>query len=98
MTESDYLAEVYGLCKEAGVSCHHCNDSRRCKGGKGWLDLTLVGTKGVLFREVKTINDRVKPEQTAMIWLLKAAGASAKVWTEADLIMGVVAQEIAGIS
>lgn len=98
LTEADYLAEVYSLCEKAPCLYHHCGVSYRCAGHRGFPDLIIIGYRGVLFREVKTVNDRPTPDQTAMMWLLKAAGMDAEVWTESDLASGKVAREIAGIS
>lgn len=98
LRESDYLAQVYGLCEKAPCSYHHCGVPYRCTGHNGFPDLMIIGSHGVLFREVKTVNDRPSPDQTAMLWLLKAAGQDAGIWTETDLTSGIVAREIAGIS
>jgi hypothetical protein len=98
VTESDYLADVYEICKDAGVSVHHCNDSRHCHGA-GFPDLLLIGVRGILFREVKaSATDRPRPEQTAILWLLRAAGQDAEVWNATDLLTGRVADEIARIA
>jgi len=96
--QAEYLADVYDIVHDAGVWIHHCNDSRYCR-GKGFTDLVIVGLRGVLWREVKASpNDRPTPEQTALIWLLKAAGEDARVWTVIDLVTGKVADEIAEIA
>jgi hypothetical protein len=94
LTESEFLAEVYKLADAEGVFVHHCGIAWRCH-GDGWPDLVLVGTRGVLYREVKASpDDRMRPEQTALLWLLRAAGQDAEVWTEKDLASGTVAWEI----
>ena len=96
--EHDYLSEVYRLCRGFDVYVHHCNAAMRCH-GKGWLDLILVGMHGILFREVKSSPvDAVRPEQTSLIYRLKASGQDAGVWRPEDLHSGAVAQQIAGIS
>lgn len=98
MTEREYLAEVYELAAKAPVSVHHCNDSRYCH-GTGFPDLVLIGARGVLWREVKASpGDRATPEQTALLWLLRATGQDARLWTERDLATGKVAEEIASIT
>jgi hypothetical protein len=98
MTEAEYLAEVYQLCHTHGVYVHHCRHAYSCEGA-GFPDLVLIGVHGVLWREVKAShNDRMKPEQTGLIWLLRSAGQDAAVWTAADLQSGKVAKELASIA
>lgn len=98
MTEADYLADVYDICTDAGATVHHCGDSRSCT-GKGFPDLIIIGAHGVLYREVKASpNDRPTPEQTALIWLLRASGQDARFWTATDLLTGVVAEEVARVA
>lgn len=98
MKEADYLTEVYRICKDAGVSYHHCKDSRSCE-GKGLPDLTIVGTRGVLWREVKS-DEYARPtsEQTAWLWVLISAGQDARIWGPTDLLCGMVAFEISQIA
>lgn len=99
MRELDYLTAVYTIASDAAVRVHHCCVSWRCEGENGFPDLVLVGIHGVLFREIKaSYSDRPSPEQTAWLWLLKAAGADADVWNSEDLLCGRVADEIAKIA
>ena len=98
MTEAEYLGQVYDICKDAGAKAHHCGDGRACCGA-GFPDLVIMGVHGILYREVKASpNDRKSPEQTAVLWLLKASGADAAVWTSEDLLTGKVAEEIRRIA
>lgn len=96
--ELAFLRTVYTLCIREKVFVHHCNDARRCV-GNGWPDLVLIGQHGLLFRECKVSPvDRLRPEQVSVLYLLKANGQDAKVWTSADLKSGAVASEIEAIS
>jgi hypothetical protein len=98
LTEAEYLGQVYELAGKAGVLVHHCEDSRRCH-GKGFPDLVLIGAHGLLLREVKASpGDRPRPEQTGLLWLLKASGQDARIWNYDDLKSGTVAYEIGRIS
>lgn len=96
--EHVFLAQVYKLCRGFNVYAHHCNDATRCH-GKGWPDLVLVGKHGALFREVKNSPvDTLRPEQTTVLYLLRASGLDAAVWRPEDLHSGAVAKQIAEIS
>jgi hypothetical protein len=95
--EAEYLTEVYKLCDQYTVLYHHC-PGLHCT-GKGLPDLILAGPRGVIFREVKTTwPEKPTPEQTTWLYTLRAAGISAKVWTESDLLAGNVEYEIRKIS
>jgi hypothetical protein len=96
--ESEYLSQVYAICHDARVLFHHC---RRGAPGSidGFPDLVLVGTRGVLFREIKaSFGDDPSRGQTNWIWQLRAAGQDAGIWTVTDLLTGIVADEIALIA
>lgn len=98
MREGEALSRVADLCAGfATVSLHHCHDGRRCK-GPGLPDLIIAGPNGLLWREFKTRNDHVRPEQIAWLWTLKASGQDADIWTEAELMNGTAAREIAAVS
>ncbi|MFY1595430.1 hypothetical protein [Micromonospora sp. WMMD737] len=65
--------------------------------GAGWLDLTLAGPGGVLFRELKSTTGVIEPEQQMWMDILTAAGADVGVWRPGDLLSGRVARELAAI-
>jgi hypothetical protein len=97
--EADYLAKVYDLCDHSGIKYHHCNDSRKCTATPGMPDLILVGPRRIIFREIKaSLNDRVRAEQSEWLWMLKAAGQDARVWTSEDLLYGRVAHELSELA
>lgn len=97
MTEDAYLSEVYRIADDADVFVHHCNDPRRCH-GTGFLDLVLIGSRGVIWREVKAgYGHSTTPSQTSILYRLRGSGHDARVWKTADLLGGIVADEIARI-
>ncbi len=52
--------------------------------GKGYPDLTIVGARGVIWRENKGAHEVVKPEQQRWLdWLLEA-GCDAAIWRPVD--------------
>lgn len=95
MTEAQLQAAVTDLCKLLGVHYYHPYDSRRSV--PGWPDLTLCGTKGLIFRELKTATGRLTSAQTEWGMRLRQAGQSWHVWRPEDLRSGRVQRELAAI-
>jgi len=52
---------------------HHCTDSRKCRGQRGFPDLVIIGPKGVIFAELKSADGDTSPEQDLFGWTLEAA-------------------------
>ncbi len=94
MTERQLLDAVRDACRWSALLCYHPFDSRRS--APGYPDLTVVGPRGVLFRELKSDRGRLTPEQRTWLDRLTAAGADAAVWRPADW-PGRVLAELAGI-
>lgn len=69
---------------------HYCPDSRRCDGDRGIPDLLCIGHFHAAFIEVKTANDRLRPDQTTWMHALKAAGQLHYVVGPEALANGVV--------
>lgn len=65
--------------------------------GKGWLDLTIVGPGGVLFRELKSATGSTTPEQRQWIAWLTEAGQDAAVWKPRDWYSGRIVAELEAI-
>lgn len=84
MTEAELQAEVIRLAAEHGVLVFHSTDSRRDI-GRGFPDLVLVGSRNVMFVELKTTVGHTTPEQTTWRWKLLAAGAYWALWRPKDL-------------
>lgn len=88
-------AQVRTIVKGLGLLAYHTKDSRRS--AKGYPDWTIVGKRGVLFRELKTQRGKVTREQQAWLDALSAAGQDACVWRPEDLLSGRMARELATI-
>ena len=89
-------AHVRRLLRDLNLRGYHTHDSRRSHGG--YPDWTIVGTGGVLFRELKTQRGKVSPEQQQWLAALTAARQDADVWRPEDLLSGRIARELAAIS
>lgn len=98
MTERDLQAWVIVLARLLGWRVAHFRPARTAHGwrtpvagdGAGFPDLVLVRGERMLFRELKTERGKLRPEQEAWLSALRAAGADAGVWTEADWRCGVI--------
>ena len=89
-------AHVRRLLRDLNLRGYHTHDSRRSHGG--YPDWTIVGTGGVLFRELKTQRGKVSPGQQQWLAALTAARQDADVWRPEDLLSGRIARELAAIS
>ena len=94
MTEAQLLAVVRDACRWSALLCYHTFDSRRSE--RGFPDLCIVGSHGVIFRELKTDRGRLTPDQRDWLDRLAEAGADVAVWRPADW-PGRVLTELAGI-
>jgi hypothetical protein len=95
MTEAQLQSAVLDLCKLLGVHYYHPYDSRRSV--PGWPDLVLCGTRGLIFRELKSQTGKPAPEQTAWFARLLTAGQDISVWRPEDLRSGRIHRELTAI-
>jgi hypothetical protein len=93
MVEDQLMENIRGLVKLLRLYAFHVHDARKCW-GPGYPDLTICGPCGVIFRECKTEHGTVRPEQTAWIYALKAAGQNADVWRPRDWFSGKIEREL----
>ncbi|NIL62728.1 hypothetical protein [Salinispora arenicola] len=107
MSEDQLLRSIIDVCRKMGtVHTAHFRPGLTQSGnwrtavsgdGKGWLDLTIVGPAGVLFRELKSATGSTTPEQRQWIGWLTEAGQDAAVWRPRDWYSGRIAAELAAI-
>lgn len=86
-----------------GVSpkCPNCGATRKRANGRyrrGYPDWTILGPRGLLFRELKR-QDK-KPDLYQQAWLegLRSRGCDADVWRPEDLHSGRIARELGAIA
>ncbi|MEU3455621.1 hypothetical protein ABZ671_18770 [Micromonospora sp. NPDC006766] len=104
MSEDDLLKVILSLCQTMHLRTAHFRPARTEKGwrtpvqgdGKGWLDLVIVGSE-VLYRETKSTNGRVEPDQQVWMDALAAAGQNVGVWRPIDLLNGTIGRELNAI-
>ena len=96
MSEAELEEHVRAICKDLGVIRIHVRNSRGTT--PGVPDDILIGPRGILWRELKTMRGKVTPAQQEIGRALVAAGQDYGVWRPSLLLTGVIAHELAGIS
>lgn len=81
-SEAEFLSKVRKLCFFYGLACYHTYRSDRSE--PGYPDLTIVGARGVMFRELKVESGRVTPMQKYWLDAMRSAGLDADVWKPSD--------------
>lgn len=64
---------VEDLCDKLGLLWHHDVDGRLSRGTKGFPDLVIAGSRGLVFAELKSEDDDTTAEQDAWGWTLTRA-------------------------
>lgn len=93
VTETELLALVTAACSRRGLLWHHCDDSRRCIGRKGFLDLVIIGRR-LMVAELKGPDGETSPDQDLWIWHYHQAGIGFAVWDPADWESGAIADAL----
>ena len=96
MTEAELEEHVRDACKKLGVLRIHIYHARGTT--PGVPDDILIGPRGVLWRELKTMTGHVSPAQRAMGQALLAAGQDFAVWRPVDWVSGEIARQLLVIS
>jgi hypothetical protein len=97
VNHAEFQGEIVGLVLRElpGVHCHYCY-SRRSQ--PGFPDLVIIGSRGVLWRELKVPPDTLRSGQVKLGYRLQASGQDWGVWIPADLRSRLIYREIERIS
>jgi len=87
---------VLELCRWRGLLAYHTRDSRGSD--PGFPDLVVTGSRGVLFRELKSDTGKLSKAQGVWRDGLVEAGADWGVWTPADWESGRIVTELRAIA
>ena len=93
-TEAEFQQKVTELARSMGIIALHIPGNVRMKDWRGWPDLTLIGTHRIMFRELKTYENRVAGRQAFMKNRMLGAGADWGLWTVPDLESGQIELEL----
>lgn len=101
--EDQFLTAVIHLCRLRHLFVAHFRPAMSQTGrwvtavqgdGKGYPDLTIVGPGGQMWRELKSPEGRLSPEQLEWLSRLEQSGADVGVWRPADLTDGRIDAEL----
>lgn len=84
MSEAELQKAILELTRWLGLLAFHSGDSRR-DSCAGFPDLVISGSRGVIWREIKTEKGRLRPEQMDWISRLTQGGADVAIWRPSDL-------------
>lgn len=99
MNEAQLLGEVLDEAQLLGIFAHHCGDSRRCTGTPGFPDLVLLGTRGVIFAELKGPATRMTLPQIQMEFRLRLVdGQRYELWRPGDWQTGRIRKQLREIA
>jgi hypothetical protein len=93
MTHKDLEDLVDHICRQLGLLCLQIPEPWRC-GVRGWPDRVIVGPRGILFRELKTMSDVLSVDQVRVGERITAAGGDWAVWTPADATCGLIGRTL----
>jgi hypothetical protein len=103
MDERELDTAIRKEAKRLGIRYFRFDEKRRI--GRGWPDLTLIGSGGALFRELKTryadlSGDPwdVTSDQLAVGRAMRAAGLDWDIWRPVDLHTRRVHRELEAIA
>lgn len=88
MTEQELQDLVIMACRRMGLLYYHTHDSRRSE--PGFPDLVIVGLSGILFRELKSRQGQLTPEQRRWGSRITAGRGNWAVWRPVDWQSGVI--------
>lgn len=91
MTEQQLTDAIVELCRYLGVLVHHDRPARTergwrtaVQGHEGFPDLVIVGSGGVLWRELKSERGQLTTHQAMWLAKLRSAGADFATWRTSD--------------
>lgn len=94
MSEAELQRLVTELCARLGLAHYHTRDSRQSE--PGFPDSVIVGS-AILFRELKSADGVLKPEQRRWGRRITRAGGNWAVWRPADWVSSVITDELTAI-
>lgn len=95
--ERDFRRALLKECANSGLIVnYHKVDSYSPV--RGWPDLEIVGPKGIIYRELKTMTGDLSTEQRYVGWKVGHAGGHWSIWRPADYASGVVYEELKRIT
>jgi hypothetical protein len=97
MSERDLSRELRSMVNERQLWGHASFDYYR-RTGAGWVDWVIIGPSGILFRELKSAEGILSPEQRYVQEMFTRFGLDCAVWRPEDFTDGTMARELDAIA
>ncbi len=98
MNESELTTRILDYADGGGLLAHHCPDSRRCRGRRGFPDLVALGPGGILLAELKDPGGQTSAAQDLWLWTLHTARVRYAVWRPGDWHNGRIQAALRGLA
>jgi hypothetical protein len=98
VTGAEIEAHVEGLCRSLGVSFRFHVVPPSFGMTRGLVDDIIIGSRGILWREVKGDGDSLRSDQRRLGYALQALGQDWAVWTSEDAASGKIEDELRRIA
>ena len=92
-TEDRLREEILVLCTRLVLIVNY-HKAERLSPARGWPDLEIVGPRGILHRELKTMAGQLSTDQRRVGSKLNLAGGNWAVWRPADWATGVIQNQL----
>lgn len=96
MTEAALQKNIIAACERNGLIVVHYPVSTRAP-FRGWPDLQIIGSRGVLYRELKSMTGQLSVDQRRIGSQLTRWGHDWAVWRPVDWYSGTISRQAEGI-
>ena len=93
MKERDLSRRVRHMVDDRQLWGYSSYDYQR-RSGSGWVDWVIIGPGGVLFRELKSRNGSLSPQQKYVGEMLRYYGHDWALWDPDDLTDGTIGRQL----
>jgi hypothetical protein len=95
-TEAQLSAYVSEQASSRGLLAYHLDAARRRfnSSSVGFPDWVIAGPSGILFRELKSQDGRITPDQRYWGDILNYAGGNWGIWRPDDAASGIICAEL----
>lgn len=104
MTESELRSAILAECERLGLwvfwipQAARTGIGRTAKTARGWPDLVIAGSHGVIFRELKSYYGQTSYEQDYWVWYLHNGGCDTGIWRPAEWESGRIRDELQALA
>jgi len=92
-TEDRLREEILVFCVRLGLIANY-HKADRLSPVRGWPDLEIIGARGILYRELKTMAGQLSVDQRRVGSKINLAGGNWSTWRPADWATGVIQRQL----